>query len=196
MNPISKGLFTVILEASLRRLPFSCTKFATDQGGGAAVEFAFILPVMLILYLGSVEICQMISVYRLVNLTTSTVTNLVSQYTTISASQTMPDILNASVQVLYPNPSSNAALVVSCITIDANRNATIAWSQTLNGTARTVGQAVTVPASLDIANTTVVLGETTYSYTPPLDFLNFGPFSLYSSIYMLPRASTTINLTS
>jgi Flp pilus assembly protein TadG len=196
MNPISKRLFTVVWAASLRRLPLRGTKFATDQRGGAAVEFAFILPVMLMLYLGSVETCQMISIYRLVNLTTSTVTNLVAQYTTISASQTMPDILNASVQVLYPNPSSNAALVVSCITIDANRNATIAWSQTLNGTARTVGQAVTVPAALDIANTTVILGETTYSYTPPLDFLNFGPFSLYSSIYMLPRASTTINLTS
>src|SRR6516162_3630478 len=172
MNPISKGLFTVILEASLRRLPFTCTKFATDQGGGAAVEFAFILPVMLILYLGSVEICQMISVYRLVNLTTSTVTNLVAQYTTISASQVMPDILNASVQVLYPNPSANAAVVISCITIDANGNAYIAWSQSLNRTARTAGHPITVPTALDIANTTVILGETTYSYTPPFDYLN------------------------
>jgi Flp pilus assembly protein TadG len=193
MNLINKCLCTLALATSHKHLRLKGARFVT---GGAAVEFAFILPVMLILYLGSVETCQMISVYRLVNLTTSTVTNLVAQYTTISASQTMPDILNASVQVLYPNPSSNAAVVVSCITIDANRNATIAWSQTLNGTARTVGQAVTVPAALDIANTTVVLGETTYSYTPPLDFLNFGPFSLYSSIYMLPRASTTINLTS
>jgi Flp pilus assembly protein TadG len=196
MNLIYKSLWKLALAASRKRLCLKSARFVTDRRGGAAVEFAFILPVMLILYLGSVEVCQMISVYRLVNLTTSTVTNLVAQYTTISASQVMPDILHASVQVLYPNPSSNAAVVVSCITIDANRNATIAWSQTLNGTARTVGQAVTVPAALDIANTTVVLGETTYSYTPPLDFLNFGPFSLYSSIYMLPRASTTINLTS
>src|SRR5690348_4866064 len=108
MNLIYKSLWKLALAASRKRLCLKSARFVTDRRGGAAVEFAFILPVMLILYLGSVEVCQMISVYRLVNLTTSTVTNLVAQYTTISASQVMPDILHASVQVLYPNPSSNA----------------------------------------------------------------------------------------
>ena len=172
MNLINKCICTLPLATSRKRLRLKGARFVTDRRGGAALEFAFILPVMLILYLGSVEICQMISVYRLVNLTTSTVTNLVAQYTTISASQVMPDILNASVQVLYPNPSANAAVVISCITIDANGNAYIAWSQSLNRTARTDGHPITVPTALDIANTTVILGETTYSYTPPFDYLN------------------------
>lgn len=172
------------------------TRFASTERGVAAVEFAFILPVMLILYLGGIQISQSIAVARQTSLTASTVANLVSQYTTISSSQQIPDILQASAAVLTPYQQSNAVVTVSCITIDANGNATVAWSQSLNGTPRPTGQAVTVPAALDVPNTELVFGETTYAYTPWLDFLHIGTQHLYSSIYMLPRASTTITLIS
>ncbi len=85
---------------------------------------------------------------------------------------------------------------MSLIAIDKNGNATVAWSQTLNGTARSVGSSITVPSSMDIANTNVLLGETTYAFNSPIDFLNLGTFNLSSSLFMVPRASTTINLTS
>jgi Flp pilus assembly protein TadG len=186
----------IVRQIAANLLRLTSLRLTADRRGSTAVEFALLLPIMTVLYLGSVELLQTVSVYRLVNLTTSTVTNLVTQYSTISASQTMPDILNASVQVLTPYPSASAVVVISCITIDSQGNATIAWSQALNGTARTAGQTITVPATLDIANTTLVLGETTYAYSPAFDFLNLGPFNLYSSIYMVPRASTTINLVS
>ena len=176
--------------------PAKRASFGRDKAGIAAVEFALILPFMLLLYFGSVEITQAICINRLVTLTANTVTNLVSQYTTISASTQMPDILNASVQVLAPNPSSGAKIVVSCITIDNQGKATVAWSQTLNGTARTAGQSITVPAALNIPNSNIVLGEATYAYSPVFDFLHIGPFNLHSSVYMAPRNATTINLAS
>jgi len=168
----------------------------SDRSGLSAVEFALILPVMLLLYLGGCELTQALAIKRLVSITSGTVTNLVAQYTTISVSTQMPDILNASAQVLTPYPSSNATVVVTCITVDANGVATVAWSQALNGTGRTVGTIFTLPASLDTPNTTVILGETTYAYTPFYDFLNMGSVPLYSAVYMFPRASSTINLTS
>jgi Flp pilus assembly protein TadG len=169
-------------------------KFISDQRGVSAVEFALILPVMVLIYLGGYEITQALAINRLVALTSGTVTNLVSQYTTISASTQMPDILNASEQVLTPYPSSNATVVVSSITIDNSGKATVAWSQSLNGAARTIGAAMSLPAALDTPNTTVIFGETTYAYTPLIDFIKMGTLNLHSSVYMLPRASTTINL--
>jgi Flp pilus assembly protein TadG len=166
-----------------------------DQSGVAAVEFALILPFLLLLYLGGVEIIQAILIQRQTTLTATTVANIVSQYTTISASSQMPDILNASAQILAPYPSSNASVVVSLITIDGSGNATVTWSQALNGTPRTKGQSVTVPGTLDIPNTTLILSETSYAYTPTIDFIHMGTKSLTASIYMVPRESTTINLT-
>jgi Flp pilus assembly protein TadG len=174
----------------------SCGGLMPDCRGVSAVEFALIFPLMILLYLGGSELTQALAIKRLVALTSGTVTNLVAQYTTISSSTQMPDILNASAQVMTPYPAANATVVVTCITIDNNGGATVAWSQSLNGTARIVGSNITLPASLDTPNTTVILGETTYAYTPIYDFIHMGPVNLYSAVYMLPRASSTINLTS
>lgn len=171
-------------------------RLARHRGGLAAIEFAIILPAMLLMYLGAYEITEAIAIQRLVTMTASTVANIVTQYASISQSETMPDILNASETVLTPYPSTNATVVVSLVTINASGQATVTWSQALNGNARTVGQVVTLPAGLDTPNTSVVWGETTYSYTPTIDYLNLGTMSLYSSVYMLPRSSSgTITLT-
>ena len=168
--------------------------FAADQSGLSAVEFALLLPFMAILYLGSVEVGQGVAIDRMVALTASTVTNVVSQYTVVSASQDMPDILNASAQILTPYSAANVSVTVSCITIDNAGKATVTWSQALHTKARTVGATVTVPAALATPNTTLILGEANYTYTPLIDFLHLGTLNLYSSEYMFPRSSPTITL--
>lgn len=169
-------------------------RLCTEQSGVAAVEFALILPIMLLIYFGSVEITQAVIVNRLVALTATTVTNITSQYTTISANADMPDILNASAQVLSPYPSSGAKVVISLIAIDGKGTATVSWSKALNGSALIAGQPFKAPAALSVPNTTLVYGQVTYSYSPAFDFMKAAPFSLSSSVYMSPRNSTTINL--
>jgi Flp pilus assembly protein TadG len=194
MNRIDGGVMT--LRERFRRRFARHGNFVADQRGISAVEFALILPVMALIYLGGFELMQALSLNRLVALTASTVTNVTSQYTTISASQQMPDILNSSSQVLSPWSTANAKVVVSGIQISSSGVATVAWSQAIPSSAeRTVGATVTLPAALDTPGGFVVLGETTYAYTPMIDFIKMGTISLYSFDYMLPRASTTINMT-
>jgi Flp pilus assembly protein TadG len=175
---------------ALRRFFSLPARFARNRQGLAAIEFAILLPVMLVLYLSAFELTQAIAIKRLVTLTASTVANVVTQYASISASQQMPDILNASSTVLTPYPVANATVVVSCIQVNASGQATISWSQALNGTARTVGSSVTLPTALDTPNTYVIWGETTYAYTPTIDYMHLGTIDLYSSVYMLPRSSS------
>jgi Flp pilus assembly protein TadG len=170
-------------------------QFPAAKRGIAAVEFAIILPFMALLYLGGFEVMEEISANRQVSLTASTIAEIVSQYSTISQSQTMPGILAASTSVLTPFSSTNAVVTVSCIAISSTGKATVSWSQAMNGAGRVVGSTVTLPAALNVPNTTVILGETSYSYTPTIDFLHRGTMTLYSSIYMLPRQPGTILLT-
>jgi Flp pilus assembly protein TadG len=177
------------------RAVFLLRRFAAAKRGIAAVEFALILPFMALMYLGGFEVMEEISCNRQVALTASTVASIVSQYSTISQSETMPGILAASTSVLSPFSSSNAVVTVSLITIDSTGKATITWSQAMNGSGRTVGSTVTLPASLDTPNSYLILGETSYAYTPTIDYLHRGTMTLYSSIYMLPRQPGTITLT-
>jgi hypothetical protein len=132
----------------------------------------------------------------MVGLCAGTVANITTQYPVISASQQMPDILGASSAVLTPYPASNALVRVTYITIDGSGKATVGWSQALNGPALTAGNPVTLPAALNTPNTAVVFGETNYAFNPLYDYINFGTFNLYSSVYMFPRSPNgTIILT-
>jgi Flp pilus assembly protein TadG len=188
-------MMTTKRSSILRYCP-AAVEFFRSRRGLAAVEFAILLPLMLMLYLGSFEISQAVSLQRQVALTASTVANIVTQYASISQSNDIPDILQASVTVLTPHPVSSAVVTVSCITIDKSGNGTVAWSQSLNGSPRKVGQAVALPAGLAVPNTSVVLGETSYAYAPLMDLLHMGTLNLYSSVFMLPRSSSgMINLT-
>lgn len=179
----------------IRRFRLALKRFPAAKRGVAAVEFALILPFMALTYLGGFEVMEGISANRQVSLSASTVAEIVSQYSTISASQTMPGILAASTSVLTPFSSNNAVVTVTCITIDNTGKATVSWSQAMNGSGRKVGSTITLPAALDVPNTTVIMGETSYNYTPTVDFLHQGTMTLYSSIYMLPRQPGTIALT-
>lgn len=179
----------------IRRFRNALKRFPAAERGIAAVEFALVLPFMALLYLGGFEVMEEISANRQVSLTASTIAEIVSQYSTISQSQTMPGILAASTTVLTPFSSTNAVVTVTCITIDNTGKATVSWSQAMNGSGRKQGSSITLPAALDVPNTTVILGETSYAYTPVIDFLHTGTMTLYSSIYMLPRQPGTITLT-
>jgi len=179
------------MESLIRKLR-ACHK---ANQGVAAIEFALTLPFLLILCFGGVEVMDGVTLDRQISLVATSVDNIVSQYTSISASTQMPDILNASAQIMQPYTTSNAGIVVSLVSISSSGQATVTWSQALNATARTTGSTVSVPSALATPNTTLVLSEASYAYTPLFDFIHIGTLHLAHSIYMVPREATTINLT-
>jgi Flp pilus assembly protein TadG len=169
-------------------------RLADDQRGVSAVEFAMLLPLMLSLYLGSVEISQGIAADRKVTLTARTVADLVSQVSSITNAE-MTNSLNASAAVMAPYASSKLKVVVSSVTIDAQGKATIAWSDTFNGTARSVGSTVTLPTALAIPNSSLIWSEVQYSYTPTIGYVVSGTLTLKDQIYMRPRLSDSVGRT-
>jgi len=182
---------TSILRQALRELRGRLAKFAGDGGGVSSIEFAILAPLMITIYLGGVEVTQAVTADRKTTLVARTIADLVSQATTISSSQ-MTNIFNASAAVASPFPVANLAVVVSSIAIDNTGKATIAWSCTLNGTKRTVGQVVTLPAAINIANTSLVWAETYYRYTPAVGYVITGTLTMYDQIYMKPRVSVNV----
>jgi Flp pilus assembly protein TadG len=180
---------------SLRRpsLPRRLVGLVRDERGVSAVEFAMILPLMLTLYLGAVEISQGVAIDRKVTLTTRTVADLTSQAQTVLPSD-VSNILNASAQVIMPYDASKLKVTVSQVKIDANSNATIDWSCTLNGTKHGVGSGVTLPAALAVANTYLIWSEVSYSYKPTIGYVISGTLNLSDQIYMRPRLSNSVTL--
>ncbi len=167
-------------------------RFRADEHGVSAVEFAILLPLMLTLYLGAVEVSQAVAADRKVTLTSRTVADLASQATSISSSD-MSNILGASSSVIAPYDPAQLKVTVSQINIDGNGNATIGWSCTKGGSAHSVGAAASIPAALKIANTSLIWGEAAYTYKPVIGYVVTGTLNLSDQIYMRPRLTNSIN---
>jgi len=172
-------------------LPQRFSAFRRDERGVSAVEFAMLLPLMITLYLGTVEISQGVGIDRKVTLTTRTVADLASQVSSINNSD-MTNMLNASSAVIAPYDVTKLKVTVSLVTIDANGQAKVTWSDTFQGTKRAVGSTVTLPAALNVANTSLVWSEVAYTYTPTIGYVVTGTLNLSDQIYMRPRLSDTV----
>ena len=166
-------------------------RLAGDERGISAVEFALLLPLMLTLYLGAVEVSQGIGADRKVTLTARTVADLVSQVTSIN-NASMTNSLNAAGTIMSPFPVANLKVVVSSVAIDATGTATISWSDTVNGTARSKGATVTLPTALAVPNTSLIWSEVQYTYKPTIGYVVSGTLTLKDQIYMRPRLSDAV----
>ena len=162
-----------------------------DRRGVSAVEFATVLPFMLIAYLGSVEVGNGINAKVRVAETARTVTDLATQYFTIKNAD-MTNIFNASSAVMAPFSTSPLVITLSEVTTDASGNGTITWSDSLNGTARPVGQPVTLPSQLQTPNISLIWAEVKYAYTPNLGYVMTGTLNLSDQVYMYPRLANYV----
>jgi Flp pilus assembly protein TadG len=166
-----------------------------DDRGMAAVEFAMVLPFMLVLYVGGVELGDGMAIAVKVTDTAHTVADLTTQNTCVTSGTagTLAAILGASSQVIAPYAASNLVVTVSEVSTNAGGVATVTWSQSLNGTARPVGQAMTLPSSLaGRPSISLILGEVSYAYTPQLGYTITGTVSLADSYYLFPRNSSSV----
>jgi len=195
-----------VMTAMALRVPKVLCRFKRDRRGVSAVEFAFVAPLMIGLYLSCAEISSGLDASRKVTLTASTLVELAGQFTTISTSD-LTNILNASTATMSPfglnasNPFGLASTAnpfwfastaiptatLSCLKIDKNGNTTVAWSGTLNGTAHTAGSAITIPSALAVPSTSLLLGEASYAYTPTVGYTITGTINLSDLMYMRPR---------
>jgi Flp pilus assembly protein TadG len=165
-----------------------------DRRGVSAVEFALIAPVLVVLYLGLTEASQGIGIKRKVALTTHALSDLASNPkagTSVNDAE-MTNILNAAAAVMTPYPAGPLTVTVSAIDIDSNGKATVAWSDTLGGTARGTGSTVTIPSALAVPNSQLIFSEVAYGYTPAIGFTITGTLTLSDKLYMAPRVGTKI----
>jgi len=191
MRRVVKSIVHRAIELS-QTLQRPLRRFSGDENGISAVEFALLLPLMMSLYLGAVELSQAIAADRKVTLTARTISDLVAQVSSIDSSG-ISNSFNASTAVMAPYSVTNLKITVSSVSVDATGKATIAWSCSRNGTARTKGATVTLKSALAVPSTSLIWSEVSYAYTPVIGYVITGALTLSDQIYMRPRLSDTVS---
>lgn len=168
--------------------------FWADSRAVSATEFAIVLPFMLVLWIGGIELGNGLAISVKVSETAHTVADLVSRNACVT-SGTLDTMLGASTATIAPYAAANATVVVSEVSTDASGNATVTWSRALNGSARPVSQPITLPSSLGTpspANISLILGETSYRYTPNLGYTISGTVTIAENYYLYPRVTSAV----
>jgi len=161
-------------------------KIRKARSGMAAVEFALILPVMLALVFGSIEVTNLLICKTDVTNTASTAADLIAQETQISNTD-MNNVFSALSALVFPFPSSNTQVIITSIIDDGHGGGKVAWSDGYHAIPHTVGAPMTVPTGLITTGGSVILSEVTYPYTATSSYLVHIPFTMQNSFYTHPR---------
>jgi len=182
-----------------------CRRFIASRRGVAAVEFAIIMPVLLILFLSSFDVGNAIIIYLKVRAATYELAAITNQYATGSTGQisttTMTSITSAVSTVLAPYSSTPTKITISQIKATSKTAATVSWSYTVNGT-KLSGSYTGLPSNMakNSCNNTYpcyfILSQVSYTYTPMFGSYMTGPLTLSDSLLVTPRSSKCIQYNS
>lgn len=163
-------------------------RLARDTRGIGAIEFAILVPVLLLLYLGALQTTVALSVAQRASRAAGAVADIVTQYASVTKSTqpatssvlsltTMPSVATA---IFVPYTITGMTMKITGIQIDANSKATVLWSWEQDGTtAYTAGSAVTgVPTDMNKPSSFLVRTE----LGVPYKLVSFGPDFLPSGM--------------
>jgi len=180
------------------RTRLSIFELASDCGGLAATEFAFIVPLMLVMFFGTVEFSSGVASDRKVSLVARTLADLTSQNTSVTDTQ-LQNFSNASAAIMWPyvsTPPPTPNPVNSTITelyVDPNTLAArVQWSWGSAPHAPKI--TLPIPSQLQTGNTYLLLSEVNFQYVPTIAYgmMPNGGVNLSDVAYTRPRQSACV----
>lgn len=186
----------------IRRVRRTAAGLRGDERGLAATEFALIVPLMLVMFFGTVEMSSGVAVDRKVTLVARTLSDLTSQSVSVTDGD-VTDFFAASSLILWPYGATpiNASITELWINPSTSK-ASVQWSRKNDGsTPRAAGTFVTIPAGLiakdssgnTVANQYLILSEVSYLYTPTVGYvMNKAGITLNDVNYTRPRQSACV----
>ena len=173
-----------------------------DRSAVAAIEFALIVPIMLVMFFGTVEMSSGVAVDRKVTLVARTLSDLTSQSTSV-ADTDMTNFFTASGAILTPySPTPTHAKLSELYVDPSTLQARVQWSKsaTLDSSGnvtlaagRAVSSIVAIPSQLAVAGTYLIFSEVGYLYTPTVGYvMGHAGVNLSDVAYTRPRQSTCV----
>lgn len=183
------------MSARLARLRLSLKRLLRADRGVAAVEFALVLPIMLVVYLGTLEASSLITMDRKVQSVAGAIGDLVARTDEVISTSQLQDYFRAASGIMTPFSPDGVLQVVTAVQVNADGTTEVIWTrQYQNGTyssttPHNVGDSYPLPTEMtDIARGDMVIAsEASLNYTPLLGIVIQTPITLYRSSFFMPR---------
>ena len=181
-------------------------RFKNEVAGVAAIEFAIIAPIMILLFFATIEVSTALAVDRKLARVSSTLGDLITQSQRLTQSE-VDDIMKAAAYVMKPYDHT-LGIIVTQVSIKDGA-AKVDWSRSYGGaTAYPQNSVYEVPSKIMDDDTYLVSAKVSATHTPlyakttysgngqlKMDRTNAADIHMEEEIFLRPRIGlkTTIN---
>ncbi|MEM9277143.1 MAG: TadE/TadG family type IV pilus assembly protein [Pseudomonadota bacterium] len=174
--------------------------FRHDKKGVAAVEFALIVPILLLLFIGTLEISLAVAVDRKVSRISSSVADLITQSENFNEAG-LDQLMDIANRIMHPYDATVKISIVA-VYIDDDGVAKVEWAHGRNGGAEPAqGSLFNVPASIKTNDTFLLSARVSSDHEPAFAFINFdgskitfddASIELSEQMFLRPRTGSGI----
>jgi TadE-like protein len=183
------------IERRAGELQRQTSKLAADIRGVAAIEMAIIFPVMIILYVGLVDITNLLMINRRVTLTTSTLADLVTQTDETITMSDIDGVFESARAIFEPMSVDGISLNLWAFRME-DGSPTLQWQYTNGVSCGTTPTGNAEMETLMEEGNDIIVGRVCYYQDAILGSLfSTGTFELEDELMLRPRQSTTLNCT-
>jgi Flp pilus assembly protein TadG len=179
-------------------------RFAKGEQGVTAIEFALVLPVVLLIMLGSFEVPRYVLLYQKISRTSAGVSDLVAQADEPLTGNQMQDIFLAANTMMQPyDVVANGKIIVTSINNPNGGGVALTWQKD-NGGKNGGKPAVDSQSRITVAglandlkpaaNEELLTAEVFFQYAPVFPTLIYNGSQLYSVSYTRPRNHNLMTL--
>ena len=181
----------------MMRIQRAVRRFRSDRKGVGAVEFALIAPVLIVLYMGSLEVSVAMSVNKKVARAASAIADLVTQDKEVDKAY-LATMVDVGQSVITPFRTDGLKVRITGIAIDGSKTARVAWSwDEKKNRPYVVNSVTTIPSELAIANTFLVRTEVELDHRlllvlPGAKDLDIKTLTMRKTYHLVPRLGTDV----
>lgn len=173
-------------------------RFSDDVRGIAAVEFAFIAPILLVMLIGAVEITRAVSINKRVSVVTSMIADLVARETKLTGDD-VKAIYDIAAQVMAPFDASDLKLsIIPVMSAADDAGKTLVYPSTANRPSYNNGKLFAKCAAYALESgmlgkkESVVVVESSYAFTPLFLGYVMGGHEWTEKAFAKPRKSMCV----
>ena len=187
----------IILKRHIKNIVKRLNTFQKNSEGTAAIEFAFIAPLMLATYFGTLEVSRLYIAKNKVETVTETISDRVAQGKT-TTKQELADIFSIGSKALSFKEDLEYNVVVTAIETQPDNSGTpvsrVIWSESKKGTNKHAVNSIVndLPPGLARNFETIIMTELYYEHTALFEYFIKGPKSFDRRFYSKPRYTASI----